>query len=52
MWPVEGYFEDLDGETVHVYLFIDKNNRLFEFELLKYGGSIVQEVNVEKMYLL
>ncbi len=52
MWPVEDYFEDLDGETVHVYLFIDKNNRLFEFELLKYDGSIVQEVNVEKMYLL
>ncbi len=52
MWPVEGHFEDLDGETVHVYLFIDKNNKLFELEFLKYGDSVVQEVNVEQMHLL
>ena len=38
----EGEVEDEDGEILSVVLYVDRNGRLLEFELVRFGEGAVQ----------
>ena len=40
--PVDGIVKDADGAHIELILFSDENDRLFEFEIVRYGdGSVI-----------
>lgn len=38
-FPIEGTMKDSDGADLYVTLYADKNDRLFELEIIRWGGG-------------